>query len=245
MTSWQSQLSLTGTGPVYDQIKTALLDLIQTGTWPPGHRIPGEEDLARHFDTARMTVNRALKELAEAGWIERRRRAGSFVAQPAAPTALLEITDMAKAIPARGQAYAYACRIAQPVRADERLARAFNAAPGHPLLHIQALHRADDVVVELEERWINLALLPAAREADFHTTPPGGWLLNAAPWTEAEHTISAINAAPDQAGLLEMSPGGACLLLERRTFQGDDVVTYARLTHPGDRHRMTERFMPG
>ena len=41
-----------------------------------------------------------------------------------------------------------------------------------------------------------------------------------------------------------VEPGAACLVLERRTFQGQDVVPYARLTHPGSRHSMTERFSP-
>ena len=72
----------------------------------------------------------------------------------------------------------------------------------------------------------------------------GGWLLRAAPWTEAEHTVSAINADTELASRLGVEPGAACLVLERRTFQGQDVVTYARLTHPGSRHSMTERFSP-
>ena len=47
--------------------------------------IPGEEALAREFGCARATVNRALRDLAEAGVLERRRKAGTRVAlQPGA-----------------------------------------------------------------------------------------------------------------------------------------------------------------
>lgn len=49
--------------------------------WLPGALIPGEEALAREFGAARATVNRALQELARAGLIERRRRAGTRVAR--------------------------------------------------------------------------------------------------------------------------------------------------------------------
>ena len=72
----------------------------------------------------------------------------------------------------------------------------------------------------------------------------GGWLLRAAPWTEAEHTVSAVNASPELARKLGVPVNAALLILERRTFQGEDVVTYARLIHPGTRHSMTERFGP-
>lgn len=245
MSVWQDHLTLDGTGPVYEQIKRALAAPIRAGHWPPGHRIPPEEELAAHLGAARMTVNRALRELTEAGLIIRRRRAGSFVAAPPAPSALLEIVDMSTAIPARGQDYGYARLVSERVEADAVIADRMRLAPGAPLQHIICRHSADGEIVELEERWINLALLPEAETRDFAEQSPGGWLLSAAPWTEAEHTVSAINADADLAATLDTSPGMACLVLERRTFQGEAVVTFARLTHPGDRHRMTERFVPG
>jgi GntR family histidine utilization transcriptional repressor len=245
MTAWQDDLSLDGTGPVYDQIKRCLMARIRSGTWPPRHRIPAEADLATHFGTARMTVNRALRELTEEGLIVRKRRAGSFVAQPPSPSAMLEIVDMSRAIPARGLAYGYHCLVNETVAASGERIERLRVAAGAPLQHLICQHTADGDVVELEERWINLALLPQASSQDFSGIAPGAWLLAAAPWTEAEHTVRAINADARLAARLDVAPGEACLVLERRTFQGEAVVTFARLTHPGDRHVMTERFRPG
>lgn len=245
MSAWQSHLQLDGTGPVYEQIKRALAAPIRTGHWPPGHRIPPEEDIAAHLGTARMTVNRALRELTEDGLIVRKRRAGSFVAAPPSPSAMLEIVDMSAAIPARGQAYSYECLVNETVSADADTARRLRLGAGAQLQHVICRHRGDGEIVELEERWINLALLPEASDQDFSGQAPGAWMLSAAPWTEAEHTVSAVNADTGLAERLDCQPGAACLVLERRTFQGEAVVTFARLTHPGDRHRMTERFVPG
>ncbi|MED5548411.1 MAG: histidine utilization repressor [Pseudomonadota bacterium] len=237
-------IELDGHGPVYDQIKRAVTAQIRSGAWKPGDRLPSEADLSQSLATARMTVNRALRELTEDGLLVRRRRAGTFVAQPDAPAALLKIVDMAKAIPARGQVYGYVCETDDTVPASPEIARAMRLPPGARLQHVECLHTADGETVEFEERWINLALLPGAAKADFDTEGPGGWLLRAAPWTEAEHTVSAVNADTELARRLGVEPGAACLVLERRTFQGNDVVTYARLTHPGSRHSMTERFSP-
>jgi len=237
-------IELDGDGPVYDQIKRAVTARIRSGAWRPGDRLPSEAELSQSLAAARMTVNRALRELTEDGLLVRRRRAGTFVAQPDAPAALLKIVDMAKAIPARGQAYGYRCETDETVPAPDAIARAMRLPLGARLQHVECLHTADGEIVELEERWINLALLPEAAHAGFEKEGPGGWLLRAAPWTEAEHTVSAINADADLARRLGIAPGAACLVLERRTFQGSDVVTYARLTHPGARHSMTERFSP-
>ncbi|ABI65898.1 MULTISPECIES: histidine utilization repressor [Maricaulis] len=244
MTNWRDQLQLDGEGPVYDQIRQAILSRIRSGSWAPGYRLPSEADLCDHFGTARMTVSRALRSLTEDGLVIRKRRAGSFVAQPDAPAALLKIIDMASAIPARGQRYGYQCLGSATIPAGEDTARQMRLLPGARVQHVRCLHSADGQPVELEERWINLALLPDVAQADFTAEGPGGWLLRQTPWTEAEHTVSAVNADPVLAACLGIEPGAACLVLERRTFQGDDVVTLARLTHPGDRHVMSERFAP-
>lgn len=244
MKDWKNGFELDGDGPVYDQIKRAVLERIRDGIWETGDRIPGEEEFAAHLSAARMTVNRALRELTDEGLLVRRRGSGTWVAEPPSPSAILEIVDMSKAIPARGARYGYECLRQEVVEATGATAERLRLDAGAPVRHVVCRHRADGEVVELEERWINLSLLPEARSQDFDEAGPGGWLLSAAPWTEAEHTVGATNASPRLAKLLETAPGDACLVLERRTFQGDRVVTWARLTHPGDRHRMTERFSP-
>jgi GntR family histidine utilization transcriptional repressor len=70
------------------------------------------------------------------------------------------------------------------------------------------------------------------------------WLLSHVPWTQAEHTISACEAGPPEAEALGIAAGSACLVVERRTWNGDVPVTMARLWHPGARHRLRGRFEP-
>lgn len=241
---WQAHVALDGQGPVYEQIKRTLTENIRSGRWAAGHRLPPETTLAGHLEASRMTVHRALREMTEDGLLVRRRRAGTFVADPPSPTALLRIVDMARAIPRAGRRYGYRCLLEEVTDADDGVADRLGIDPGDPVRHVVCLHEADGEPLELEERWINLAVLPEAGTADFRDRGPGGWLLEAAPWTEAEHTVTAINADSPLAERLGIRENAACLVLERRTFQGDRVVTFARLTHPGERHRLAGRFSP-
>ena len=78
------------------------------GEWPPGHRIPYEHELTELYGCSRMTVSKALTELARAGLIERRRKAGSFVRAPEGQSALLEIRDIAADVAALGLHYRFA-----------------------------------------------------------------------------------------------------------------------------------------
>ena len=105
-------------------------------------------------------------------------------------------------------------------------------------------HRAAGGPFEFEERWINLDRVSEAETRDFAERSPGAWLLEHVPWTEAEHTIYATGADAVTAGPLELSEGAPCLCIERRTWIGDDTVTFVRLTYPGARKRLVGRFHP-
>ena len=66
---------------------------ILSGEWPPGARIPFEHELSETYSCSRMTVNKALTQLAKSGLIERRRKAGSFVTRVPSRSVVLEISD--------------------------------------------------------------------------------------------------------------------------------------------------------
>ena len=89
--------------PLHERIRRAIEAQILSGAWPPGARVPGEIELMAQYGCARMTVNKALSALAHAGLVERRRRAGTFVARPRSQSMVLEITDLAREVTARGQ----------------------------------------------------------------------------------------------------------------------------------------------
>ena len=61
----------------YVDIKTDIVGRIRRGDWPLDAIIPGEVELAAELGCARATVNRALRELADEGVLERRRKAGT------------------------------------------------------------------------------------------------------------------------------------------------------------------------
>ncbi|GAA4536505.1 MULTISPECIES: GntR family transcriptional regulator [Nonomuraea] len=65
--------------PPYEQLRAQLAGQIHDGTLPVGSRLPTIRQLAANLGLAVNTVGRAYRELEEAGLIETRGRAGSFV----------------------------------------------------------------------------------------------------------------------------------------------------------------------
>lgn len=222
------------------RIRADLEDRIRSGELKPGERIPFEHELVARYGCARATVGKALAGLVRAGLIERRRKAGSFVARPHSEAAVLDIPDIAAAVAQRGGGYRF-----------ELVARAVETAAGDPvfadgarLLRLEGVHHALDGPFAHEERRIGLATVPEAESADFSAIAPGPWLLDHVPWSEAEHRINAVAASGAVAACLNQPRGTPCLRLDRTTWRGGAPVARVRQTFPGDRYDLVARFTP-
>jgi len=228
--------------PLHERIRAEIEAAIMGGTLRPGDRIPRETDLMMQYGCARMTVNKALSALAGAGMLERRKRAGSFVARPRAQAMVLDVPDLAAAIAARGQRYRWVLTSRSVARADPADLASFGRQVR--VLRVTGVHYADDLPLAFEERQINLALVPAIAEADLAANPPGSWLIAHVPWTEAENRITAAVAPPAIAQALGLARHDACLVVERRTWRGADTVTRVRQFFVADRYELVARFGP-
>jgi DNA-binding transcriptional regulator YhcF (GntR family) len=67
--------------PLFDQLRTQIIDGIRDGKISPGVRLPTVRDLAGQLGLAVNTVARAYRELESAGVLETRGRFGTFVAR--------------------------------------------------------------------------------------------------------------------------------------------------------------------
>ncbi len=225
----------------YRDVKAEILDRVRAGLWPVGATIPGEAALAAEFGCARVTVNRALRELAAEGVVERKRRAGTRIVQGRRRAARIDIPLIRTQIEERGASYRYVLLSREIVTAPETARARLSIDPGRQALHLRCLHFADGSPYQLEDRWINLDAVPAAREEDFETIGPNEWLVREKPLSEAEHIFLAANAGADEAALLGVALHDAVFVIERRTWLAEQTITWVRLVHPGAAFRMTSR----
>lgn len=227
---------------LHERIRRDLEAAILSGVRSPGSRIPVEHELMAEYGCSRMTVSKALAALAAKGFIERRKRAGSFVARPRVHSMVLDIPDLAVEVARRGQSYRYLLESREigPER-DEIEAQ---IAQGGGLLRLSGTHLADDVPLAIEDRLIALVAVPEAHEIDFTLISPGAWLLDHVPWTEAESRISALGIDATAARRLGVPSATACLAIERRTWRGGDPITWVRQQFIGAEYDLSARFGP-
>jgi len=228
--------------PLYQQVKRYILDKVDAGDWAPAQRIPSENELVRELGASRMTVNRALRELANAGRIDRMQGVGTFVADPRPSLELLRIRNIADEIRARGHEYGNTVVEVRAVPASDGVAEALVVPPGSEVFHTVLIHREDGVPIQLEDRFVNPAVAPDYLSIDFSETTPNEYLMRQAPLSEVEHTLEAVLPDERVQALLEIGADEPCLKLHRRTWSQGLVASRAWLFHPGSRYRIAARF---
>jgi DNA-binding LacI/PurR family transcriptional regulator len=65
--------------PQYFQLQTWLIEQIEQGVFKPDDKIPTEAEMQHMTGLARATIRQAIQNLANMGYLERRRRLGTFV----------------------------------------------------------------------------------------------------------------------------------------------------------------------
>jgi GntR family transcriptional regulator, histidine utilization repressor len=203
---------------------------INAREWSPGELIPNEVDLAGEFGCARATVNRALQKLADAGLLDRRRRAGTRVALHPVRKARLDIPVIRNEIESKGLTYSYSLLSRKKLVPTTDIQARMQSGAGHRLLHIEGVHMANGSPYAHENRWINLSALPAVDKVDFSKQSPNEWLVLNVPFEGGDITFSALNAGLNEAEGLSCEKGTALFVIERKTWSSNEIITYVRLT---------------
>lgn len=225
--------------PGWEEIRDSVRERIRVREWAPGALIPGEERLAADYGVARATVNRAIRALAEAGLVERRKRAGTRVAELPTRRARLEIPVIRREVEGQGRIYAFRLLSARPGGLPAEVAARLDLPAGHAALAIETLHLADGRPHAHEARWLNPAAVPPL--PDFARISVNEWLVANVPVVSGEVVFLAEAALPAAAAALAIAPGAPVLVTERTTAGPDGPITFVRLSHvPG--HRVNLRL---
>ena len=222
----------------WEDVRTEVLRRIRARDWPPGALIPGEEALSAEFGVARATVNRALTALAEAGVINRKKRAGTRVAELPVRRARLEIPVIRLDVLGRGMPYDFKLLADRLSPAPVPVTARIGLPEGTNLRYLETLHLAGGRPFVFEARWLNPAILPPDTP-DFTKTSANEGLVTHVSLVSGDIAFTAEPAGAREAEVLGVPPGTALLVAERTTLGTEGPVTHVRLAHaPGHRVQM-------
>jgi GntR family transcriptional regulator, histidine utilization repressor len=234
---------LTAAAP-YAQVKQHLKAGLAAGRWAPGALMPSEAELVAEFGVSRMTVNRALRELQAEGLVQRTQGVGTFAAPLHRVSSTLTIRDLHEEIEGRGHRHEAHVQLKRQEAAGAELAAQLGLADGAEVFHTRIVHLENGVPLQCEDRYVNPACSPRYLEADFSRVTPTQVLFDSTALWRAQYTIEAGTPTAEEAQLLGIGVREPCLVVTRRTFTRDAVITLARLVHPGTRYQLQGEFAP-
>lgn len=216
----------------WQSVRADVMARIRSGEWAPGMLIPTEHELALELGCARATVNRALRELADGGILQRRRKVGTRVTARASRRARLELPAIRDEVEALGQTLGYRLLDLTTAPAPAEARKALHLIAGTRVVQVTSLYRADDAPHCFEQIWLNADALPAFDVTTFETEPPHEWLARSVPVTQAQFSILAEPACAGAAEALGVPPGTPVLMIERTNSLNQIPVSFARQFYP-------------
>lgn len=228
--------------PIYAKLKHAIATQVNSGAWQANYRVPSEAEIVKALNVSRMTVNRALRELTAEGLLVRHQGLGTFVAEKKSHSALFEVHNIAEEVAARGHQYRSELLVLESAKASVEEAMMLGVRTNHSIFRSVMLHYENELPIQIEERIVNATLAPDYHRQDFSKHTPYEYLMRVAPMTEGEHLVEAVLPTVTECERLAIEMSEPCLQIKRRTWAGNDIVTAARLLHPGSRFQLFGHF---
>ncbi len=226
--------------PLYLQVEQDLRRLIDSHEWDSGYRIPSEKELEDLYGASRITIRRALQDLAADGLLIREPGRGTFVREPtltAEPRGVTSFSEEMIRLGLRAGARTIDCGLE---RVDAIVADRLRLAEGDPVVVIQRLRVAEDRPLGIQRARLPAQRFPGLEAADLSGRSLYEYLrvtYGVIP-TEADEMFRVGRIEGDDAGLLEVEPGVCAFLVERLTFDEYGPFEFVESVMRGDRYRV-------
>lgn len=226
--------------PLYASIATEARELIASGQWHDGDRLPPERELCQRFGVSRATLRQALAELERQGLVTRHQGRGTFVTKPRTQLPIVGVFSVRDAMEAHGLSLSTRVLRVERVEADRTVAADLACMPGDPVVFIERLRIGDGEPVVLDTAHLPANLFPGLEDVDFERRSLYDVLETDYGRTvaEASETLEPVILTPRECDLLDVPAHTTALLTRRITSDADGtVLALGHVLLRGDRSR--------
>lgn len=216
--------------PVVDRALDLLRRMIEETGMSSGDRIPSERELADRFAISRMTVRKALARMVEAGQLERRGTAGTFIPEAAVvrPLSKRVSTAISEVVGQRGRKPGARLLFFEQAGADPNVARRLQLEEGAPVIVIKRLRLSDGIPFCVETSYLPQSRVPGLVAADVFDAPSLYALLRerfGLTFAKSDFHVRVAPAPPAEADLLGLAPGVGALVMRSTVYDRNAVPT--------------------
>ncbi|HWI30593.1 MAG TPA: GntR family transcriptional regulator [Microbacterium sp.] len=215
---------------LHEQVRNTLLFEIETGAFGAG-RLPPEPELCERFGVSRITVRRAVADLAEMGMVTRRQGRGTFVSAPRSPVGTMAMGGFSDHL-SGGGVMARRIMRAEVREGDADIARALRVAEGSPVFRLVRVFSLDGVPLSIDDSSYSLTRYPGFDALVDDTTSTYQLLREryGVHFHEVERRISVSFTTEQTAVWLDRPEHDALVLIEKTaTDRSGDIIHVSRV----------------
>jgi GntR family transcriptional regulator len=211
--------------PLYEVVRSGIVERLRTGVWAAGDRLPPEPELARLFGVGIGTIRRAVEQLVAERLLIRRAGRGTIVARFTDEHAFdlyfsyVDAAGTAVKVTAELQSFARE-------RATARFASLFGMERGGAIARVENLRRMDGVPVMVDRLWIPMNVFPNLSAQDFSARRGSIYGFYQERYgvsvVRVSEDLSAAEADEGVAAAFGLAPGAPVLQVERTAFTFQD-----------------------
>ncbi|MCG8422603.1 MAG: GntR family transcriptional regulator [Proteobacteria bacterium] len=227
-----SRLDSDSPTPLYQRLQQGIRLAVREGAVGEEQALPSERELATGLGVSRVTVRKAIAGLVEERLLVQRQGAGTFVS-PRVEQPLSRLTGFTEDMHARGMSPGLKWLDRSAGTATPQEALALELAPGSLVTRLYRIRTADGKPMCLEHATVPRSVLPDPQSVTnslyealerVHLRP-----------VRALQRLRAELFSIEQAHLLGVQPGSACLYIERRSYVADGrPIEFVRSHYRGD-----------
>lgn len=210
--------------PIYFQLQQGIAELIEAGVLKPGDSLPSENEMARQYSISTMTVRQAMGELVNGGYVHRERGRGTFISTRRMGHPLDRMVGFSEDMQGRQLNPSSILLAAEIVTPPAEVTASIDLPDSTELLRLRRVRCTNGDPVGIHDSYLHqvpLTLSDLQHCTSLYTLlQQRGVIL-----TEAEDSIDAVSALPEDARLLHIRAGDPLLRTTRFSWdkQGNFV----------------------
>jgi len=225
--------------PLYHQLYDIIVEKIEDGTYKENDKLPSEREFCDKYDISRATVRRTMVELEKNDYIYKKQGKGVFVSSKAFKQDLLSFYSFSEEMKKINKVPGSKVIDFKKIDVSSKIADKLKINKNQKVYKFKRLRLADD-----EPMMIETTYLPAARFLGLNSKKLDQRSMYDifredynVEFNKADEIFQAISLNKKDAKYLNSKEGSPSILLERFTYENENIIEYTASVTRGDRFK--------
>lgn len=225
--------------PLYYQLMDIIIEDIRSGEYKENDKLPSERELCEMYDISRATVRQTIQELEKDGYIYKQHGKGTFVSPEIFKQDLLKFYSFTEEMKKIGKKPSSKVLRFETIDIDDKIAKKMKVNVGAKVYKFTRLRLADEKPIMLETSYIPYSRFEGIKRNDLEEKAMYDIFTKKynAVFSKAEESFQPVLTREDEAKLLGNEPGSPSMMIERITYEGDNIIEYTIGIARGDRFK--------